>query len=217
MQFKYILQVLNYNEYLLYLKNYKNRMVLDKKCLSPSPVFFRIVSPRLIFLLLVICLLAGCSASKKKRKSNYHPPKRTETRTETNGPKTTSTVDKIIQTARSFTGTPYKWGGTTRAGMDCSGLLVISFRSAGITLPRTSAAQSKYGKNVSIHDLQPGDLVFFTAGKYSGKITHVGMVTEVKGRDNVTFIHASSSLGVIENNLFSDYYRNIFAKAVRPF
>lgn len=124
---------------------------------------------------------------------------------------------QVVETARSYIGTPYKWGGTTRAGLDCSGLLVCSFRAANINLPRTSAEQSKYGKSVSLYQLQPGDLLFFAAKKGRGKITHVGMVTEVQGRDKVMFIHASSSLGVVENNLHSDYYRKIFRKAQRPF
>ena len=101
--------------------------------------------------------------------------------------------------------------------MDCSGLLLIAFRSAGITIPRTSSEQSKIGKGVSVHELQPGDLVFFKAGKYKAKITHVGLVTEVRDRRNVRFIHASTKLGVVENNIFSDYYYNIFVKARRPF
>lgn len=123
----------------------------------------------------------------------------------------------VIAAARGFMGTPYKWGGATRSGMDCSGLLVSSFRVANIELPRTSAAQSNYGKRVGLHELRPGDLVFFSARKGRGKITHVGMVTEVRGQREVIFIHASSSLGVVENNLHSDYYRKIFIKAQRPF
>ena len=144
--------------------------------------------------------MCSCAAGKKSRTAQQDP-----------------TVDKVIQTARSFTGVPYKWGGTTRAGMDCSGLLVISFQSAGVDIPRTSAAQSKIGRAVSVHELQPGDLVFFKAGKYKAKITHVGMVTEVRDRKNVRFIHASTKLGVVENNIFSDYYYSIFVKARRLF
>lgn len=152
----------------------------------------------LIFIIILSITLAGCSSTKKSSSQN-------------------AAVNKVIETARSFTGVPYKWGGTTRAGMDCSGLLLISFQAAGIDIPRTSKAQSKMGKGVSIYDLQPGDLVFFKAGKYSGKITHVGLVTEVRDKRNVRFIHASTKLGVVENNIFADYYYNIFAKARRPF
>jgi probable lipoprotein NlpC len=126
-------------------------------------------------------------------------------------------VATVIETARSYTGTPYRWGGTTRVGMDCSGLLCTSFQSINVTLPRTSEEQSRYGKPVKVKELKEGDLVFFGANKNSREITHVGMVTEVINDNEIKFIHASTSLGVIENNLISDYWQKIFIKAVRPF
>jgi probable lipoprotein NlpC len=124
-------------------------------------------------------------------------------------------VKKIITTARSYTGTPYKYGGMTRSGMDCSGLLLNSFKSASIDLPRTSAAQSKVGKEVKLKELQPGDLVFFATGKKKRQITHVGLVTENKGKNNIKFIHASTSLGVVETNIFAEYYQTRFRVARR--
>ncbi|GAB3821500.1 hypothetical protein GCM10028895_23780 [Pontibacter rugosus] len=123
-------------------------------------------------------------------------------------------VAAVIKAARSYTGVPYRWGGTTRIGMDCSGLLCTSFQSIDVTLPRTSEEQSKYGRDVKTKDLKEGDLVFFGSSKRN--ITHVGMVTEVISRDEVRFIHASTSLGVIENNLYAEHYQKIFVKAVRP-
>lgn len=125
-------------------------------------------------------------------------------------------VSTVISTARSYTGVPYLWGGTSRAGMDCSGLLCTSFQSIDIKLPRTSEEQSRYGKEVRPREIREGDLVFFGANKNKRDITHVGMVTEVINDQEVRFIHASTSLGVIENNLYSDYYQKIFIKAVRP-
>ncbi|BDC99831.1 hypothetical protein PEPS_21120 [Persicobacter psychrovividus] len=134
-------------------------------------------------------VLGSCSARKKARSRK---------------------VNTIIQTARSYTGTPYRWGGTTRAGMDCSGLLVNSFQAGGIKLPRTSHEQAKLGKKVGMKELQKGDLVFFATGKKRRKITHVGMVTGKKGKDRIMFIHSSSSLGVVETNIYSSYFKKRF-------
>lgn len=128
----------------------------------------------------------------------------------------TQKIERVISTARSYTGTPYRMGGMTRSGMDCSGLLYVSFKSAGINLPRTAKEQSKYGKRVFIDELRPGDLVFFSARKGRRKITHAGIVTETYGKTDIQFIHSSTSRGVIEANLLNDYYRSIYVKARRP-
>lgn len=124
-------------------------------------------------------------------------------------------IDKVISTARTFVGTPYKYGGTTRSGMDCSGLLLNSFKPINVSLPRSSEAQSKIGKEVKMDELKPGDLIFFATGDKKKKITHVGLVTDVRKKDNVKFIHASSSLGVVETNLYAEYYLKRFRTARR--
>jgi len=151
----------------------------------------------IIFIFLLI-LLSGCAIGKKAKIRQRK-------------------VDAIVGTARSYIGTPYKWGGTQRTGMDCSGLLYVSFKAAGITIPRVSKAQSKEGKMVKFSKLKSGDLVFFAMSKRRRKITHVGLVTEVRGRNDVRFIHASSSLGVIEANIHTKYYTKKFRKARRYF
>lgn len=146
--------------------------------------------------LLTTLFLASCASHKK---ANVRDEK----------------VDKVISTARTFIGTPYKYGGTTRSGMDCSGLLINSFKAIDMSLPRTSEAQSKVGMKVDMEDLQPGDLVFFATGKKRREITHVGLVTDVKRKENVKFIHASSSLGVVETNLYTEYYQKAYRYARR--
>ncbi len=137
--------------------------------------------------------------------------------TSRNATVTDNRIEKAIATARSYAGTPYRYGGTSKRGMDCSGLLCVSYQSAGLQLPRTSEDQSKLGQQVRIGELRPGDLVFFSKKKGRKKITHVGMVTEVNSASDIQFIHTSTKLGVVENNLFSKYYRGIFVKARRPF
>jgi len=124
-------------------------------------------------------------------------------------------TDMVINRARSYIGTPYKYGGTTVLGMDCSGLLMRSFEVIDVYIPRTAAEQSKLGKKVTMDELRPGDLVFFKTLKKQGKITHAGLVTDSRKRDQILFIHASSSKGVMETNLLSDYYRSTFVKARR--
>ncbi|MDQ2679328.1 MAG: C40 family peptidase, partial [Actinomycetota bacterium] len=75
-----------------------------------------------------------------------------------------------ISAAMSRLGTPYRWGGTTSAGFDCSGLMLWSWAQAGVSLPRTSGAQRSATQRISYDQLQPGDLVF------SGNpVYHVGM------------------------------------------
>jgi probable lipoprotein NlpC len=123
--------------------------------------------------------------------------------------------DIVIQTAKSYMGTPYKYGGTTRVGMDCSALLYHSFRSVNLQLPRTSEDQSKLGEKIKIKDLRPGDMVFFATGEKKNEITHAGIVTAVVGNSDIRFIHASTSLGVTESNLFSTYYIQRFKRARR--
>lgn len=145
---------------------------------------------------MVVLVLVSCAASKK-------------------GSVRDMKVERVISSARTYIGTPYKYGGTSRAGMDCSGLLLNSFRAVQITLPRSSEAQSKVGTEIKMKDLEPGDLVFFATGNKKRKITHVGLVTEVKGERDVKFIHASSSLGVVETNIYANYYQERFRGARR--
>jgi len=125
----------------------------------------------------------------------------------------TSVTNKIVRKALSYKGTKYKYGGTSKSGMDCSGLMFTSFKSGGIVLPRTSITQSRKGVKVSKYKAQKGDLVFFkTGGKRS--INHVGLVVSVDNRD-VKFVHSSSSRGVMISSLREGYWSNAFSQIRR--
>lgn len=112
----------------------------------------------------------------------------------------------VVATAKSYKGTPYVYGGNTKRGIDCSGLIHNSYKAAGISLPRTAKAQSKVGASKGWGGLREGDIVFFKFKQKRDKWWHSGMITSVDG-DNIKFIHASSSRGVVESNLMSDYYK----------
>lgn len=100
-----------------------------------------------------------------------------------------SLIDKLIDFAKSFVGTPYVYGGSTPKGFDCSGFVQYVFKNVGINLPRTANEQATAGEYVSYNNLQPGDLVFFkTLG--SSVINHSGIYI-----GNGEFIQSSSGRG----------------------
>ena len=122
-------------------------------------------------------------------------------------------ADKIINTALTFSGTRYQWGGTTKKGMDCSGLLYVSFSEHDIELPRVSRDMAEKGHKVKLKNVEKGDLIFFKT-KRGRTINHVGMVVAIEG-DEIKFIHASSSRGVIVSSLREGYWNSAFVKATR--
>lgn len=155
------------------------------------------------------------STQKQKNTTAYKP------KSKNNPSKTIRTgnaaIDKTIKTARSYTGTKYKYGGNEKSGIDCSGLMCQAYKSVNVNLPRTSSAQSSYGKRIYIGQIKPGDLVFFATGKSKSKITHVGLVTEVNKEKDIKFIHATTKRGVCEDWLSQSYYKSKYIKAIRVF
>lgn len=119
----------------------------------------------------------------------------------------------LVNTAKVNLGTPYKAGGTTKEGMDCSGLVFTTFEAYKIALPRTSVKMADEGTEVSIRNAQPGDLIFFKTNN-SKVINHVGIITNITNSD-IVFIHSSTSKGVIESSLNETYYQEAYEKINR--
>jgi NlpC/P60 family/S-layer homology domain len=118
--------------------------------------------------------------------------------------------EKLIPVAKKYLGVPYKWGGTTVSGFDCSGYITTVYKEIGIALPRTSSSMYNTGSSVSKKDLRVGDLVFFNT--YGSGVSHVGIYI---GENE--FIHASSNKGVTISNVNDPYYwagRYVGAKRV---
>ena len=155
---------------------------------------------KLLSLALLLLVLTSCGSSRKTTDT------RVVTKTSTSK-SNKATVDKIIVHAKSFEGTRYKFGGTTKAGMDCSGLVYTSFKRENVILPRTSKTMATQGKPVSLKKVAVGDLLFFKTNKRKNVISHVGLVVETKGA--IKFIHASTSRGVIVSSLNETYWNNV--------
>jgi len=116
---------------------------------------------------------------------------------------------KMEKSFDKYLGTPYKWGGTEPGkGVDCSGFTSGVYQDQGIIIPRTSRMQYTVGDEVARDELQYGDLLFFdTLGK---GVSHVGVYTQ-----NDKMIHASSSKGVTEVPVGTDYWMKRYIGARR--
>lgn len=113
---------------------------------------------------------------------------------------------ELYETASRWLGTPYRYGGASRSGTDCSGLVMQIYKAVYNKRVERNSAQIKE-KNCTVikkSQLRTGDLVFFATGK-KNRINHVGIYL----KDN-KFIHASSSRGVMVNALDESYYRRTY-------
>ncbi|MFJ5623520.1 S-layer homology domain-containing protein [Peribacillus loiseleuriae] len=109
------------------------------------------------------------------------------------------TSDQVVRIANQYLNVPYKWGGSTPSGFDCSGFILYVFNKVGIKLPQGSDSQYAYGTNVSKAELKPGDLVFFK-DTYKAGISHTGIYI-----GSYSFISATNS-GVKIDSINDPYY-----------
>ncbi len=124
-------------------------------------------------------------------------------------------VDSLINCAKNYLGVPYRSGGRSGKGFDCSGFTSYVFSRFGFDIPRTSYEQASAGKAVNMAEMQKGDLIFFKGRNNRSKsIGHVGIVISAKG-EKIKFIHASVNHGISIETIESTYYRPRFVKSVR--
>jgi lipoprotein Spr len=118
------------------------------------------------------------------------------------------TNKKLIEHVHQWWAVPYRIGGNSKEGIDCSAFVQgLASEAYGLTLPRTSREQANFCKEISKQDLKEGDLVFFASGR---SISHVGMYIS-----NNKFVHASTSMGVVISDLDEAYWSRRFVKAGR--
>ncbi len=167
----------------------------------------------IVIITAIIEILSGCSPSvrfssnKFVEKSNF-PKVKSQTITKTQKrilyPKVESEKAVLIQKiTERWIGTPYCISGYSKDCTDCSGFVQSVYKELGISLPRTAKEQSIYTERITESEAVTGDLVFFSK---NGTVNHVGIYLS-----NGTFVHASSSKGVVLEELTTTYYSNNFA------
>ncbi|MHA7592014.1 NlpC/P60 family protein [Yersinia ruckeri] len=148
------------------------------------------------WIFLASLILAGCSSRAPAPSGHLSDP--------------IVVVAQLKEQLRQWQGTPYQYGGLDQRGVDCSGFVYRTFRDRfDVQLPRTTAAQTPLGTQVSRDELMPGDLVFFKTGSGENGL-HVGIYDT-----NDEFIHASTSKGVIRSSLENVYWKRVYWQARR--
>jgi cell wall-associated NlpC family hydrolase len=159
---------------------------------------FIIVAPLVIILSGIII---SCSTPK-----NYRSSSQTIYAEQLYNQNLVSTI--LYNQYKEWKGTPYKTGGLSKKGIDCSGLVYLTFKyKFGVELPRTTKKQVDLGKLVNKNNLFPGDLIFFKTGIWN---RHVGIFIEMN-----KFMHSSTSRGVIISSLDDEYWRKKYYLAKR--
>lgn len=149
--------------------------------------------------LALAALLAGCGGYSSIDQPSVEPGQHQDPE---------NTGKQVVKVAEEFIGAPYRSGGTTTDGVDCSGLTFTVYRRIGVRLPRTSDEQARAGNHIDRDELRAGDLVFFGKGS---NVTHVGIYSE-----DGEFIHASTrARSVRYDSLDTKYFRSRYIGARR--
>lgn len=152
----------------------------------------------------------GCHSSKGNKKISSKKKAQVEA---VHVGKISKQQEKIVKEAKSWLGTPYRYGACEKGeGSDCSGMVLKVYEKAvGMKLPRNSAKQAEFCRELKGKEVKVGDLAFFATGKDPKKISHVGIMI-----NDTEFIHASTKKGVIISDITTPYYERTFIMFGRP-
>ena len=158
---------------------------------------------RILSLAITMLALAACGSNPPA------PASEAASQPVSTSPRTT-TGQRAAAIALDQVGVPYRYGGTTPGGFDCSGLVQYSYKRAGVAVPRTTGQLWSAMSPVGRHELRAGDLLFF---KIEGKMSHVGLYLGEQ-----RFVHApQSGRKVSVESLSSPFYKAAFIRAGRPY
>jgi probable lipoprotein NlpC len=164
------------------------------------------MSPIRLYFIILVLILTGCTQSQVSVEPSALPVRKDGINQSV--PVLLSVQNKLIAQYHSWKGTPHRWGGMSKQGIDCSGLVQLTFQQKfALILPRTTAEQVKMGQRIRRSELRPGDLVFFKTGM---NVRHVGMMV-----DSMKFLHASSSRGVLLSRMDNLYWQSHYWQSRR--
>ena len=123
------------------------------------------------------------------------------------------TAGDIIRTASNLVGTPYRYGGVSPSGFDCSGLLYYLYGNIVPSFPRTAASQAGAGQFVNRNDLRPGDLVFYATGSDRTAVTHAALY--IGDNALIQAVSAGPHTGVVITDMDERYWRNRYVTSRR--
>jgi hypothetical protein len=128
-------------------------------------------------------------------------------------PLTAGPIEDIINTAADLVGTPYRYGGVSSSGFDCSGLLYYLYSGVVSPFPRTSGDQARAGSYVDQKELLPGDLVFYATGSSRTQVTHAAVY--VGNNAVIQAVSAGPQTGVVVTDMDERYWRNRYVTSRR--
>ncbi len=193
---------------------------MNKISLIKELLICRLKFSQIIVLIVFSALMISCETTRPVVNKRYYP-KYSKPSAKATGLRNlesnyygsnTRTVQSLLSDAERYLGTPYRYGGNTSSGFDCSGFTTKVFSENDYKLPRRSEDQGKVGRRVEVSRVKPGDLVFFATSGGS-KISHVGIVYDISRDGEVKFIHASTSKGVIISSLNEKYWNKAYLYA----